>query len=100
MATQTATANQPNQDLSVEQKLQKLREIYADAPEVGRVALEKIMGELEAPFETESGDRRSHRLASGQNLRTDLHRETQARRGEAAIIPASQKPARTEASRR
>ncbi|MFY9953925.1 hypothetical protein [Bradyrhizobium sp.] len=48
MATQTATANQPNQDLSVEQKLQKLREIYADAPEVGRVALEKIMGELEA----------------------------------------------------
>jgi hypothetical protein len=44
MATQTATAN----TLSPEQKLQKLREIYADAPEMGRVGLEKIMPELEA----------------------------------------------------
>jgi hypothetical protein len=48
MATQTATANRPKQDSAPEQQLQKLREIYADAPEVGRVALEKIMGELEA----------------------------------------------------
>jgi len=29
-------------------KLQELQEIYADAPEMGRVALKKIMGELEA----------------------------------------------------
>jgi hypothetical protein len=47
MAAQTATANKPKQDSAPEQQLQKLREIYADAPEVGRVALEKIMGELE-----------------------------------------------------
>jgi hypothetical protein len=46
VATQTATAN-PKQDTGPEQQLRKLREIYADAPEVGRVALEKIMGELE-----------------------------------------------------
>jgi hypothetical protein len=46
VATPTATAN-PKQDTGPEQQLRKLREIYADAPEVGRVALEKIMGELE-----------------------------------------------------
>jgi hypothetical protein len=48
VATQAATANKPKQDSTPEQQLQKLREIYADAPEVGRVALEKIMRELEA----------------------------------------------------
>src|SRR5215467_6234522 len=48
MATQTATAAKPKQDSAAEQKLQKLREIYADAPEMGRVGLEKIMPELEA----------------------------------------------------
>src|SRR5262249_20333869 len=46
MAPQTAILNRPKQDLA--QKLQKLREIFADEPEDGRVALEKIMGELEA----------------------------------------------------
>jgi hypothetical protein len=48
MATQIATANRPKQDSTPERQLQKLREIYADAPEVGRGALEKIMSELEA----------------------------------------------------
>ena len=40
MATQTATANRPKQDLAVEQKIQKLRELYADAPEYAKTALE------------------------------------------------------------
>jgi len=39
MATQTATADRPKQDLTVAQKIQKLRELYADAPEIGRAAL-------------------------------------------------------------
>jgi hypothetical protein len=47
MATQTPTVKGREQDL-IEQKIQKLREVYADAPEIGRVALEKVMGELEA----------------------------------------------------
>jgi hypothetical protein len=38
----------PKLNSATEQQLQKLREIYADAPEVGRVALENIMGELKA----------------------------------------------------
>jgi hypothetical protein len=48
MATQTATANRPAPDTATAQQLQKLRETYADAPEVGRVGLEKMMPELEA----------------------------------------------------
>src|SRR5262245_18726389 len=38
MAAQALT--KPKQEQSVEQKLQKLRELYADAPDVGRAALE------------------------------------------------------------
>jgi len=48
MATQTATSTSDKQTRAVQPNLQALRAIYADAPEMGRVALEKIMGELEA----------------------------------------------------
>jgi len=47
MAT-SAAGNSPKQELPVEQKLQNLRTIYADGPELGRVGLEKIMNELKA----------------------------------------------------
>ena len=48
MGTQATTATKSNQELSAEQKLQNLREIYSDAPEFGRVGLEKITQELQA----------------------------------------------------
>jgi hypothetical protein len=48
MATQTQLATEPKSDAVVEQKIQKLREAYADAPEMGRVALDKVKDELEA----------------------------------------------------
>jgi hypothetical protein len=35
------TQTQLEQDQRVEQKVQKVKELYADAPELGRVALEK-----------------------------------------------------------
>ena len=44
MATQTLT--KPKQDQTVEEKIQKLRELYADAPEIGRVALENLIGSM------------------------------------------------------
>jgi hypothetical protein len=47
MAAQTVSANRPAQETATPQQLQKLREIYADAPEVGRAGLEKMMPELE-----------------------------------------------------
>ena len=53
MTTQTATANTTQQDLTVEQKLQKLKELYVDAPEVGKAALQNglpmLTKELAAP---------------------------------------------------
>jgi len=47
LAAQPATASRPNLD-AIEQKIQNLREAYADAPEVGRIGLEKMIAELEA----------------------------------------------------
>ena len=51
MPTQTLTERKQGQ--SVEQKLQKLRELYTDAPEVGKAALKnglaRITEELAAP---------------------------------------------------
>jgi hypothetical protein len=41
-----ATLTKPVEDQTVEKKIQKLRELYADAPEVGRVALEKGLADL------------------------------------------------------
>jgi hypothetical protein len=47
MATHTAMADRPAQDTATAQQLQNLRETYADASELGRAALEKMMPELE-----------------------------------------------------
>jgi hypothetical protein len=44
MATQTATRPESNQ--TVEQKIQRLRELYDAGPEVGKTALQKVLGEL------------------------------------------------------
>jgi hypothetical protein len=61
MATQTATADTTHQDLTVEQKLEKLRELYADAPEIGKAALKNglrmLTEELAAPPRTETAGR-------------------------------------------
>jgi len=46
MATQTATARTSTQAAGAAQDLQKVREAYADAPEIARVALDKLLGEL------------------------------------------------------
>jgi hypothetical protein len=51
MNTQTVMASGNQQTLGLQPKLQELRAIYADAPEMGRIALDKIMGELEAAAE-------------------------------------------------
>jgi len=38
--TQTPTATRSKADVGVEQKVQQLRDLYADASELGKVALE------------------------------------------------------------
>jgi hypothetical protein len=44
MTTQTVT--RPESDHTLEKKIQRLREVYATGPEVGKTALEKVLGEL------------------------------------------------------
>jgi hypothetical protein len=46
MATETPTATAPKADMTVEEKVNKLRELFADAPEVGKTALEKVLSRL------------------------------------------------------
>ena len=46
MTTQAATANRPKQDLAVEQKIQKLRDVFADAPQMAKTALENRIQDL------------------------------------------------------
>ena len=46
MATQTPAATGPASNAVVEQKLQKLRELYADAPEIGKTALKNGLAML------------------------------------------------------
>ena len=48
MATQTATPTKAKQDLAVAQKIQELRELYADAPEMARTGLENALSGLMA----------------------------------------------------
>ena len=55
MATQTPVATEPTQDAVVEQKLQKLRELYADAPEVGKAALQNGMADIAREFAALTG---------------------------------------------
>ena len=46
MATQTQTPTRPEQDQTVEKKIQRVRELYAAGPEVGKTALETLLREL------------------------------------------------------
>ena len=46
MSTQTLSKIAPEQDQSAEEKVQRLRELFADAPEVGKKALENTLREI------------------------------------------------------
>lgn len=74
MATQTPTATGPEQGLTVEEKIQQLRELFAVAPEVGKAALENVLGELTSqasqtpPPPIESAGRAGSRLGKVSEL--------------------------------
>jgi hypothetical protein len=61
MTTQAESGTAPEVDQTVEWKIQLLRELYADAPELGRVALENglsaLKGELAAATRAQSAGR-------------------------------------------
>jgi len=65
MATATQTPPKSNQDL-VEQKVQKLRELYADAPELGKVAMENGLANLKREFAAATGVQNAGRKGARQ----------------------------------
>ena len=72
MATQTVT--KPSQDQTAEKKIQQFRELFADAPEVGKKALENVLRELTSdasetpPPAIESAGRVGSRLGNVSEL--------------------------------
>ena len=72
MATQTATMNRPKHDLAVDQKVQKLRELYADAPELGRAALENNLPNLKLALAAVTGRASAGRSGARQGKVSEL----------------------------
>ena len=74
MPTQTQTAIKPKQDQSAQEKIQELRELFADAPEVGKKALENVLQRLTRDASTappppvESAGRAGSRLGKVSEL--------------------------------
>ena len=73
MATQTQIGTAPAAELTGEQKIQQLRELFADATDVGKTALENVIKELssqvsEPPPPIESAGRVGARLGKRSEL--------------------------------
>ena len=74
MATTTSTAKKPQQSSDAEEKIRQLRELFADAPEVGKTALERVLRELSSqasespPPPVESAGRVGARLGKVSEL--------------------------------
>jgi hypothetical protein len=74
MATDTRSATGAEPDETVEEKIQQLRELFADAPEVGKRALENVLGDLTSqasqspPPPVESAGRAGVRLGKVSEL--------------------------------
>ena len=72
MATPASTVNRVGKDLTVEQKVQQIREAFADGPELARVALEKslvsLQRELAAPSRRQSAGRSGARQGTVSEL--------------------------------
>ena len=72
MATQTQTPTGPEQGHAVEQKIQKLRELYADAPELGRVALENRLSAFKQELGAATGQENAGRIGARQGKVSEL----------------------------
>jgi len=72
MATQTKMATEPTRDAVVEQKIQKVKELYADAPELGRIALDKGLPNLTREFAAATGTQNAGRIGARQGKVSEL----------------------------
>ena len=66
MAMQTATAEGTLQGMTVEQKVQELKKLYADAPELGRVAFERGLDSLKRELAAATGAQTAGRIGARQ----------------------------------
>jgi len=72
MQPQKQMATNPDQDARVEQKVQKLRELYADAPELGRAALERGLADLKRELAAATGTQNAGRIGARQGKVSEL----------------------------
>jgi hypothetical protein len=72
MATQRQLAIETKSDAGVEQKIQILRELYADAPELGRAALEKGLHDLKRELAAATGTQNAGRIGARQGKVSEL----------------------------
>src|SRR5690348_532564 len=66
------TQTQLEGDRLVDEKVQKLRELYADAPELGRVALEKGLPDLKRELAAATGTQNAGRIGDRQGQVSEL----------------------------
>jgi hypothetical protein len=71
MAIQTAGTDRTRQAPVIEQKIRQVRSLYADAPEVGRVALENELLGLRRELQAASGARSAGRTGERRPHRGD-----------------------------
>jgi hypothetical protein len=72
MTSPAETAAAPEPDRDVEKKVQRLRELYADAPEVGRVAVENGLAELEEALAAATRAQSAGRIGARQGRVSEL----------------------------
>jgi hypothetical protein len=72
MQPQTQLATGSEQDRSIEEKVQKVKELYADAPELGRIALEKGLPDLTREMAAATGRESAGRVGARQGKVSEL----------------------------
>lgn len=72
MTTQTQAAIEAKGDAVIERKIQNLRELYADAPELGKVALEKGLPDLRRELAVATGTQNAGRIGARQGKVSEL----------------------------
>jgi len=72
MTTQKPMTPDPERDARVEQKIRKLKELYADAPELGKVALENNLPGLKQELGAATGAQNAGRIGARQGRVSEL----------------------------
>ena len=65
-------ATKPTKELSVDEKIEQLRELYADAPELGKAALEKGIPDLRREMAAATGVQSAGRVGARQGKVSEL----------------------------